>query len=132
VSYQDFQGSTPDNPVDPYQTQYGSQEQYGVPPYAAGPSYGAYQGTPPPDYRAWANAAMVGGIFFSLIVGMPLAVIARFQGRRVRSLWAQGDTQGAFKASRAARAWVIGATVFDLLGVVLLIVLISRGGQSTS
>ena len=130
MSYQDFGGSTPespDNPVDPYQTQYGSQEQYGVSPYAAGPSYGSYQGAAPPDYRAWVTAAIIGGVLFSLIIGMPMALVARAQSRRVRSMSAQGDMQGAAKASRSARIWLILATVVEALGLIYVALVLSRG-----
>ncbi len=132
MSYQDFQGSMPDNPDDPYQTEYATQGEYGAPTYAPGPSYGAYQGTPPPDYRAWATATIIGGIFFSLIIGLPLGLVARVQSRRVRSMWQKGDAQGALRASRSARTWAIAATVFEVLGVIFLIWLMSRANQTTS
>jgi hypothetical protein len=109
---------------------YGYQPQYGTYPEFAAPQYGAWQ-SQPPDYRSWAIAAAVGGVLFSLLIGMPLGVIAQRYSRRVRDRWESGDHDGAVRASRSARAWVIASLVFDVLGLLFVIVLFSRSGQPT-
>ena len=110
---------------------YGYQPQYGVYPGPAAPQYGAWQ-PQPPDYRAWVIAALVGGVLCSLLIGMPLGLIAQRNSRHVRSRWESGDHDGAVRASRSARSWVIASIVFDVLGLLLVIVLFSRSGQPTS
>jgi len=110
---------------------YGYQPQYGAYPGPAAPQYGAWQ-PQPTDYRAWVIAAVVGGVLFSLLIGMPLGLIAQRNSRRVRSMWESGDHDGALRASRSARSWVIASMIFDVLGLLLVIVLFSRSGQPTS
>jgi hypothetical protein len=110
---------------------YGYQPQYGAYQGPTMPQYGAWQ-PQPPDYRSWAIAAVVGGVLFSLLIGMPLGLIAQRNSRRVRGLWESGDHNGAVRASRSARTWVIASIVFDVLGLLLVIVLFSRHGQPTS
>jgi hypothetical protein len=114
---------------------YGYQSQYGAYPGPAAPQYGAWQPQPQPqptDYRAWVIAALVGGVLFSLLIGMPLGLIAQRNSRRVRGMWESGDHDGALRASRSARSWVIASMVFDVLGLLLVIVLFSHSGQPTS
>lgn len=123
-----------------YQPQYGgaypgpAAPQYGAPQYG-GPQYGAPQygawAPQPPDYRAWVIAAVVGGVLFSLLLGMPLGLVAQRNSRRVRTMWESGDHDGAARASRSARSWAIAATVFDVLGLLLVIVVFSHSGQPT-
>jgi Interferon-induced transmembrane protein len=119
-----------------YQSQYGAYPgpaapQYGAYPGPAAPQYGAWQ-PQPTDYRAWVIAALVGGVLFSLLIGMPLGLIAQRNSRRVRGMWESGDHDGALRASRSARSWVIASMVFDVLGLLLVIVLFSHSGQPTS
>jgi hypothetical protein len=109
---------------------YGYQPQYGAYPGPAAPQYGAWQ-PQPPDYRAWVIAAMAGGVLFSLLIGMPLGLIAQRNSRRVRSRWESGDHDGAVRASLSARSWAIASIVFDVLGLLLVIVLFSHSGQPT-
>jgi hypothetical protein len=122
---------------------YGYQPQYGAYSWPPAPQYGAYPGPavpqpqygawqPPPDYRALVIAALVGGVLFSLLIGMPMALIAQRNSRRVQSTWESGDPDGAVRASRSARSWAIASMVFDVLGLLLVIVLLSRSGQPTS
>ena len=118
------------NPMDQFPS-YGYPPQYGAYPGPAAPQYGAWQ-PQPPDYRAWVIAAVAGGVLFSLLIGMPLGLIAQRNSWRVRSRWESGDPDGAFRASRSARAWAIAAIAFDVLGLLLVIVLFSRSGQPTS
>jgi hypothetical protein len=119
----------PFSPVGQYPS-YGYQVQYGGYPGPAAPQYGAWQ-PPPPDYRAWVIAAIAGGVLFSLLIGMPLGLIAQRNSRRVRSSWESGDPAGAVRASRSARSWVIASTVFDVLGLLLVILLLLHSGQPT-
>jgi hypothetical protein len=85
-------------------------------------------GTPPPAYLGWATAAIIGGALFNTILGVPAGLLARRQGRRVRTLWQAGDQQGAIRASRTARLWVLVSTALDGLGVVVLALVIALGG----
>jgi hypothetical protein len=114
-----------------YPPQYGTYPGPAAPQYGTAPQYGSWQ-PQPPDYRAWVIAAVVGGVLFSLLIGMPLGLIAQRNSRRVRSSWEAGDPDRAVRASRSARAWAIAAIVFDVLGLLLVIVLFSRSGQPTN
>ena len=81
-------------------------------------------GPPPPAYTGWAISALVGGVLFSLLVGLPTAIAGKVYGTKVARLWASGDVQGAYSASRRARGWLTASTVFDLLGLVLVVFLL--------
>ncbi|HEY1671879.1 MAG TPA: hypothetical protein VGG50_04115, partial [Streptosporangiaceae bacterium] len=70
---------------------------YGHPPGAA-----AWPGTPPPTYRAWETTAVICGVLFNIILGLPTALIGRRYGKRATELWARGDGPGAISASRKA------------------------------
>jgi len=109
-------------PPDQYGT-YGSYGSYGTPP-------GGY-GKPPPSYRAWAITCIVCGVLFSIIIGLPCALVALHYSRKVPSSWTAGDQQGAAKASRRAMIWAIVATVFEALGLIFVISLISHGSTTT-
>jgi len=149
-------GGQPMPPPDPYGTpegqptpppgQYGtyggqqpmppSPDQYGT--YGSYGSYGSYgtppggYGKPPPSYRAWAITCIVCGVLFSIIIGLPCALVALHYSRKVPTSWAAGDQQGAAKASRRAMIWAIVATVFEVLGLIFVISLISHGGTTTT
>ena len=103
---------------------------YGVPPGFGG--YGQPYGKPPSTYRAWAITAIVCGVLFSLIIGLPCGLVALSNSRRARSAWQVGDIQRAAKASKRAMIWAIVATIFDVLGLILVITLFSHGGTSTT
>jgi hypothetical protein len=103
---------------------------YGVPPGFGG--YGQPYGKPPSTYRAWAITAIVCGVLFSLIIGLPCGLVALSNSRRVQSAWQVGDLQRAAKASKRAMTWAIVATIFDVLGLILVITLFSHGGTSTT
>jgi hypothetical protein len=96
---------------------------YGPPAYYP-PGYGspmyAPAGPPPPAYTGWAISALIGGVLFSLLVGLPTAIAGQVYGSKVSRLWASGDVQGAYRASRRARGWLTASTVFDLIGLVLV------------
>jgi hypothetical protein len=102
---------------------------YGAPGYGG---YGQPSGKPPSTYRAWAITCIVCGVLFSLIIGLPCGVVALNNSRRVQKAWQMGDMQSAVKASKRARTWAIVATVFEALGLILVITLFSRGGGSTT
>jgi hypothetical protein len=72
----------------------------GPPPYPGqpGPGY-AQSGSQPPAYRVWGIIAIICGVLFNLVLGVPAAVIARRHAGDVPRLWADGDVQGAVKAS---------------------------------
>jgi len=134
---------SPMPPVNPYDApgqqglpSYG-QQGYGQPGYGpAGyfpPGYGAGPaGTPPATYLPWAYTAAVGGVLFSLILGLPTGLVAVNYGRKVRPAWAAGDVQRAISASRKARTWAIVSTVLDVLGIVLVFVLLAAGARTGS
>jgi hypothetical protein len=92
---------------------------YGHPPGA-----GALPGVPPPTYRAWETTAVICGVLFNIILGLPTALIGRRYGKRVTELWARGDAPGAISASRKARAWLIASILLDVIGLVLSVVFV--------
>lgn len=131
MSYPNWPGPAPDsqdeisNPMSKDQ-RHGYQAPYGYPsPYGHQAPYG-YGSPPPPDYRGWILAAVIGGAMFSDIIGLPLSLVAWWKSRRVRRSWESGDQNGAAKASRSARSLVIAATIFDVLGLLLFIIVISQ------
>jgi hypothetical protein len=81
----------------------------------------------PLDYRTWITVTIIGGILFSILLGMPAGFIAQRRSRTAGSLLAAGDPAAALRASRSARRWVIAATVLDLLGIALFAVLVVSG-----
>jgi hypothetical protein len=101
---------------------------YGMPGYGP-PTYGM-PGPKPPTYGAWAVTATVGGVLFSLLVGLPTAIAGLTYGSKVSRLWAAGDVQGAASASRKARGWLTASTIFDLLGVILVVFLFTHVSSS--
>jgi Interferon-induced transmembrane protein len=111
-------------PMRPPPDQYGTYGSYGTPP-------GGY-GKPPPSYRAWAITCIVCGVLFSIIIGLPCALVALHYSRKVPRSWAAGDQPGAAKASRRAMIWAIVATVFEALGLIFVISLIAHGGTTTT
>lgn len=92
---------------------------YGHPPGAA-----ALPGVPPPTYRAWETTAVICGVLFNIILGLPTALIARSYRKRASELWARGDGPGAIRASRKARAWLMASIALDVIGLVLSIVFV--------
>jgi Interferon-induced transmembrane protein len=88
---------------------------YGHPP-------GREQQAPPPAYRGWETTAVICGVLFNIILGLPTALIARRYGRRATELWTRGDAPGAIRASRKARAWLVASIALDVIGLVLSIV----------
>jgi hypothetical protein len=107
---------------------------YGPPVYyppGYGPPMYAPPGPPPPTYGTWAVSAIVGGVLFSLLVGLPTAIAGHFYGAKVNRLWASGDVPGAYSASRKARGWLTASTVFDLLGLILVVFLIATHASSS-
>src|SRR5579864_5078015 len=130
------------------QPDYG-QPGYGQPPYGGQPGYGqpgygmpAYpqpgygppmyppSGPQPPTYGGWAVSAIVGGVLFSLLIGLPTAIVGLNYGSKVKRAWAAGDVQGAASASRKARGWLTASTIFELLGVILVIFLFTHVSSS--
>jgi hypothetical protein len=119
-------------PTSPYSGPPGQQGQpsYGQPaaPGYFPPGYGAGPyGAPPPTHLVWARIAAAGGVLFSLILGLPAALIAMQQGRKVRPQWESGNQQAAISASHKARTWAIVSTVLDLLGVILVVIIFAAG-----
>jgi hypothetical protein len=109
---------------------YDTGQTFGAPPsYLDQPGYGQ-PGSMPPTYRAWGIIAVICGALFNLILGVPTALVGRRYGGEVPQLWASGDVQAAVRASRKARAWLIASTVFDVLGILLLVVLITQTSSS--
>ena len=92
--------------------------------YGHSPAGSAWPGAPPPTYQAWVTTALVCGVLFNIVLGLPTAVIGRRYSRRVTGLWARGDVPGAISASRRARAWLIASIALDVIGLVLSIVFV--------
>lgn len=115
-----------------YGQQYG-QPGYGMPAYPQ-PGYGPPMypppGQQPPTYGAWAVSAMIGGVLFSLLIGLPTAIVGHTYGTKVSKAWAAGDVQGAASASRKARGWLTASTIFELLGVIAIIFLLTQISSS--
>jgi hypothetical protein len=115
--------------------QYGqAPRQYGAPgPYAAGPGFaqGPY-GKPPATYKPWAITCIACGVLFSIIIGMPCGLVALYYSRRVQPAWMAGNQLRAAQASRRAMIWAIVSTLFDLLGLIVVISLFSHGSGSAS
>jgi hypothetical protein len=105
------------------------QPGYGMPTYPS-PGYGPPMypppGPQPPTYGAWAVTATVGGVLFSLLVGLPAAIVGLTYGSKVTKAWASGDVQRAANASRKARGWLTASTIFDLLGLILVVFLFTH------
>jgi len=116
--------------------QYGAPGPYGaVGPYGApgqpGFAQGPY-GKPPATYRPWAITCVVCGVLFSIIIGMPCGLISLYYSRRVQPAWMAGHQQRASQASRRAMIWAIASTLFDVLGLIVVISLVSHGSGSAS
>lgn len=110
--------------------QYGAVGPYGA-PGQPGFAQGPY-GKPPATYRPWAITCIVCGVLFSIIIGMPCGLISLYYSRRVQPAWMAGNQQRASEASRRAMIWAIVSTLFDLLGLIVVISLFSRGSGSAS
>jgi len=114
---------------------YGGQPGYGMPAYPQ-PGYGQPMyppsGPQPPTYGAWAVTAIIGGVLFSLLIGLPTAIVGLNYGSKVNKAWAAGDVQGAASASRKARGWLTASTIFEALGVILVIFLFTRISSSAT
>ena len=101
--------------------EYDAGQAFGASPsYLNQPGYGQL-GSTPPAYRVWGIIAVICGVLFNLILGVPTALVGRRYGREVLPLWASGDVQGAVRASRKARAWLIASSVLDVLGIIVII-----------
>ncbi len=92
---------------------------YGHPPAA-----GTMPGAPPPTYRAWETTAVICGVLFNIILGLPTALISRRYSTKVTELWTRGDGPRAVSASRKALAWLMASIVLDVIGLVLSIVFV--------
>jgi hypothetical protein len=129
--------------------QYGAPGPYGAPgqygqapgPYGAVGPYGAPgqpgfaqgpYGKPPATYKPWAITCIVCGVLFSIIIGMPCGLVALYYSRRVQPAWLAGQQQRAAQASRRAMIWAIASTLFDLLGLIVVISLFSHGSGSAT
>lgn len=97
--------------------------------YPGQPGYGQ-PGSTPPTYRVWGIIAVIGGVAFNLILGVPAALVGRRYARQVPGLWASGDVQAAVSASRKARGWLIASSVLDALGIILVIAIIAQSSGS--
>jgi hypothetical protein len=108
---------------------YGAVGPYG-PPGQPGFAQGPY-GKPPSTHKPWAIACVVCGVLFSIIIGLPCGLVALYNARRVQPAWLAGDQHAAARASRRAMIWAIASTVFDVIGLIVVIGLVSHGGSSS-
>lgn len=135
MSLNDAPNGAGDNPQGfgappPYQGQPYPGGAYGTAPggtYGSAPS----QLGRPPTYLGWAITAAVGGVLFSLILGLPSGLVATRYARKVRPAWESGDQYGAARASKRALTWSIVSTCLDILGLILVFYLISHPASST-
>jgi len=97
---------------------------FGPPSYPAPPGYHYPPGSVPSAYRAWGIIAIICGVLFNTILGFPTAIVGFRYGGSVSQLWESGDVEGARRASRRARAWLIASSLLDVLGIILLVVVI--------
>jgi hypothetical protein len=144
----DVPGTAPDNPtgIPPYQGQPYAQPYPGQPysgqPYP-GQSYpgqpyagGAYGTVPsyaqaPPTYMGWAMTAAIVGVLFSTFIGLPAGITATRYARKVRPAWDAGEPTEAVRLSKRALTWSIVASVLDVLGLILFIVVVSHPATNT-
>ena len=111
----------------------GYEQPWPGPPASGMPGYGTPPfGQQPPAHLVWARIAAAGGVLFNLILGLPSGLIAMRHARLVRVHWEAGNQAAAVSESRKARTWSIVATVFDALGVVLLVILIGASGSASN
>jgi hypothetical protein len=115
---------------------YGTPPPYQGPPAAPQPYTGGY-GTPPqfgqpPSYLPWAVTAAIGGVLFSLILGLPSAIVATRYSRKVKTAWSTGDQQGAITASKRALTWCIVATALDVVGLILVLFVLPHLSSTTT
>jgi hypothetical protein len=97
------------------------------------PGYGMLPPGPPPrTYRAWGIIAVICGVLFNLILGLPAALAGRRHSKKVTELWASGNVQAAIGASQKARTWLIASSVLDAIGLILFVVLITQTSSSQS
>jgi hypothetical protein len=89
-------------------------------------------GPPPRTYRAWGIIAVICGVLFNLILGLPAALAGRRHSKKVTELWASGNVQAAIGASQKARTWLIASSVLDAIGLILFVVLITQTSSSQS
>lgn len=122
--------------------EYGTPPGYGTPPPYQGPPapqpYPGGYGTPAPQfgqpasYLPWAVTAAIGGVLFSLILGLPSAIVATRYSRKVKTAWAMGDQQGAMTASKRALTWCVVATALDVLGLILVFFVLPHLNSTTT
>jgi hypothetical protein len=117
-----------DNPAG--EQEYDTGPTFGAPPSYADQSGYGQPGSTPPTYRALGIIAVICGVLFNLILGLPTALISRRYSKKVTELWALGDVQAAISASRKARAWLIASIVLDAIGLILSVVLILQAPSS--
>jgi Interferon-induced transmembrane protein len=110
--------------------EYPDQPGHGPGPIPRAGHRGTYQGYgPPADYRIWVIVVTAVGALFSVIAGLPAALVAVHYSRRVRRSWGASDERGAAAASRSALTWVIASACLDAAGVIVVSVMISQGGH---
>ncbi|MFT4669543.1 MAG: hypothetical protein ACI9AT_000686 [Ulvibacter sp.] len=75
---------------------------------------------PPDNNLVWA-------IVSTILCCWPLGIVSIIKSTKVNNLWAQGDHAGAKKSADDAKKWaiysVIGAVIFWVLYIVLMVVL---------
>jgi Interferon-induced transmembrane protein len=103
---------------------------FGAPPPYLGQPWSGQRESMPPTYRAWGIIAIICGVLFNTILGLPAAILGFRFGGEARQLWANGDAPAAIKASRKARAWLIASSVLDVLGIILIVVIITQASSS--
>jgi len=76
----------------------------------------------PPDSN------LVWGILCTIFCCLPFGIISIIKSSKVSTLWMQGDTDGAIKASKDARKYAIwGAIIGPLLGIIVWVLALVFG-----
>ena len=103
---------------------------FGAPPSDPDQPGCAQPGPMPPTYRVWGIVALICGLLFNTILGGAAAFVSRRASDSVAPLWDSGNFDAAVVASRKARVWLIVSGVFDVLGIILVIVLFTHKPSS--
>ncbi len=82
-----------------------------------------------PNHLAWSIIATVLATCLCCPLGL-VGIVAIVFSSKVNTLLAQGDIEGARRASNSAKTWCWVATALAIIGLLLNIVLFATGGMA--